>query len=283
MGALTASIPVSSSHPPFAVRSARPFALDEPPPAAAPAIEGDGTPEAIWNAWSFLHKVPSLAAAELCPAGARLVVLAPHPDDEIIACGGLLARHLEAGGEALLLAATQGEASHRDAAPGGYAPATLARLRVRESAEGLRRLLHAPCPAWRLALPDGELTRQGAKLARALADHLQPGDVVVTTWRHDAHPDHDTCGEIAREVCARRGCRLLEAPVWMWHWSSPGDKRVPWTRLVRLALPPDLVLRKQYALAAHASQLTPRGPQAGPVLGAHMLQRVGRSHEYFFV
>jgi LmbE family N-acetylglucosaminyl deacetylase len=253
------------------------------PPLPPPAIEGDGTPEAIWQAWSLFRQVPEVSSDDLCPASARLVVLAPHPDDEILACGGLLAQHVESGGEALVLAATHGEASHCGIdAFKRIDVAALGRLRCSESAEGLRRLLHRVCPAWRLGLPDGRLKSNRHALLAALLGHVRPGDVVTTTWRSDAHPDHDACGDAARDACALLGCKLLEAPVWMWHWSSPGDKRVPWHRLVKLALPPDLVLRKQYALYAHASQLSPRGPQTGPVLGAQILQRLVRPHEYFF-
>jgi LmbE family N-acetylglucosaminyl deacetylase len=254
--------------------------------STAPPVIDDhgGTPEAIWRAWSTLADVPAVPLRELCPAGSRLVVLAPHPDDEILACGGLLAQHVALGGQAVVMAATDGEASHRPARlRNRAAESKLGALRREESAEGLRRLMRTACATHRLGLPDGALGEQWLALSVALVKNLRPGDVVVTTWQHDAHPDHEACGHAARDACAITGCRLLEAPVWMWHWSEPGDSRVPWHRLAALTLPSDLILRKQYALSAHASQLTPRSAQTGPVLGSEIVHRLARSREYFFI
>jgi LmbE family N-acetylglucosaminyl deacetylase len=41
--------------------------------------------------------------------------------------------------------------------------------------------------------------------------------------------------------------------------------------------------RKRAALAAHASQLTPRSDTSGPVLDELIVARAGRPAEYFFI
>src|SRR6185295_14999243 len=40
--------------------------------------------------------------------GERLLVLAPHPDDEVIACGGLVAQHIREGRSVRVVVATDG-------------------------------------------------------------------------------------------------------------------------------------------------------------------------------
>src|SRR5436190_24069407 len=40
--------------------------------------------------------------------GERLLVLAPHPDDEVIGCGGLVALHLREGRKVRVVVATDG-------------------------------------------------------------------------------------------------------------------------------------------------------------------------------
>src|SRR3954453_22266405 len=40
--------------------------------------------------------------------GERLLVLAPHPDDEVIGCGGLVAQHIREGREVRVVVATDG-------------------------------------------------------------------------------------------------------------------------------------------------------------------------------
>ena len=264
-----------------------------PPPIAAfsasppPVIAGGGTPEKVWLAWPGLAQLKQATLPTLCAASSRLVVLAPHPDDEILACGGLIALHLDAGGELLIVSASDGEASHRNSlalSRDRYRQeAALAKTRRQERTSGLQRLTDQPLNVIGLQLPDGALAAHHQQLAQSLASLLRPSDVLVTTWHRDAHPDHDACGEAGRAASSMAGCQLMEAPVWMWHWSLPGDARVPWDEMALLSLPPQVVARKQHALAAHTSQLIPRSADTGPVLGQESVSRMARAHEYFFI
>lgn len=225
--------------------------------------------------WSDLHLPPF---ADGPTAQARLVVVAPHPDDEVLACGGLLAMHAAAGGDCFVLAVTDGEASDARAVPGD-----LAAIRRAERAQGLQRLgLPSGC-VHRLGLPDGRVGQQVGVLQDAITALLKPGDSVVATWRHDGHPDHDAVGRAALRACAAARCRLIEVPVWMWHWARPRDVRIPWRRLRALPLSAAALHRKQAALAAHVSQLSPRLGGQASVLDADMRARAERAHEYFFV
>lgn len=264
---------------------------------------GDGTSESAWQAWPGLAGLPALAVDDVLPADARLVVVAPHPDDEVLACGGLLSLHAGRGGRLLLLAVTDGESSH----PGSsvWSPQRLADARWVERQHGLARLLGrqpaaarspppvppvppdeqpSAVPPWiRLGLADGAVAAGAQRLEAELRRCLRPADRVVTTWRLDGHPDHEATGTAAARACASIGCRLVEAPVWMWHWATPGDPRVPWQRLHALALPAGLPERKRLAMAEHATQWAPRDTGDGPVLGTAMRERLQRRVEYFFV
>jgi LmbE family N-acetylglucosaminyl deacetylase len=249
--------------------------------SAARVIAENGTPEAVWDAW------PGLDAVELVPIEkwmhpmARLVVIAPHPDDEILACGGLMALHARRGGQCLVVAVTDGEASH------GEDPAWRARqlgeTRRAERVCGLAQLGCAAAEVHRLGLPDSKVASHSETLQSELSQLMHWGDIVVTTWRLDGHPDHEACGAAAARACAQVRCCLLEAPVWMWHWGRPADRRVPWHRMVGLQLPCEAVSRKQRAVESHASQLLPRGDAQPPVLGQTTLDRLARRTEYFFV
>ncbi|MDQ6896829.1 MAG: hypothetical protein M3171_09545, partial [Actinomycetota bacterium] len=42
----------------------------------------------------------------------------------------------------------------------------------------------------------------------------------------------------AARACAHTGARLVEYPVWMWHWAAPLDPAVSWQRVRRHRLPP---------------------------------------------
>ena len=244
-------------------------------------IQNNGTPEAAWQAWDGLARMPVVPIDALVPFSARLVVVAPHPDDEILSGGGLLAQHTQRGGTALVVAVTDGEASHGRTS--AAASNTLAETRCAERSAGLQQLGCGTTGVRRLAMADGTLANYIPALKVALAACLQPGDVVLTTWRLDGHPDHEACGAAAALACAELPCRLLEAPVWMWHWAAPHDRQVPWRRLARLPLATEQVHQKQRALAAHSSQLVARGNGQGPVLGHALLERLARKYEYFFI
>jgi LmbE family N-acetylglucosaminyl deacetylase len=222
-----------------------------------------------------------LNVSDRLPAGARLVVVAPHPDDEILACGGLVAAHAAQGGQVLTVAVTEGEASHGDAP--GFNREALAETRRSERLQGLRQLGLAQPAVLALALDDGKVQAQRDTLLEHLMSLLHRDDVVVSTWEHDGHPDHDSTGWAVRLACTAIGCTFLAAPVWMWHWASPGDTRVPWRRMRAMPLSAHDVSRKQAALAAHQSQLVPRSTSQGAVLGDAIVQRAAWRTEYFFV
>ena len=56
---------------------------------------------------------------------------------------------------------------------------------------------------------------------------------------------------------AARGIRLVEYPVWMWHWATPADPRVPWAAMRALPLDGPAREAKRAAIRAHASQVDP--------------------------
>jgi LmbE family N-acetylglucosaminyl deacetylase len=250
------------------------------PQPNARRISEDGTPEALWNAWPGLDAVQLVPIEKWIHPMVRLVVVAPHPDDEILACGGLMALHARRGGKSLVVAVTDGEASHGDAR--SWRGGKLAETRRAERICGLARLGCEHAEVHRLGLADGNVASQADTLQSELQKVMQWGDIVVTTWRFDGHPDHEACGMAAARACAEARCCLLEAPVWMWHWSRPADSQVPWHRLVGLQLPGEAVSRKRRAVESHVSQLLPRGRTQGPVLGQTILDRLARRTEYFF-
>jgi LmbE family N-acetylglucosaminyl deacetylase len=243
-------------------------------------IQDDGTPDALWLPWLAQQGIACLSPDLLFSHGNRLVVIAPHPDDEILACGGLLAMRAAAGVQSLVVAVTDGEASHGDV--DDTARTKLGLLRASESNTGLLALGVAPASVVRLHVADGDVARWEQKIALQIQALLAPSDIVVTTWRLDGHPDHEAVARAAQLACSPNGCKLLQAPVWMWHWAEPGDTRVPWNNLVAVNLPAQAISAKQRALQCHQSQLAPRHADLDPVLIPSIVERSLRQHEYFF-
>lgn len=243
-----------------------------------------GTPLSAWQASTALARTPAMDLEALVPAGTRLVVLAPHPDDEVLACGGLVAALHGEGRELVLISATDGDASHP-----GSAAWPVERLREQRRLESTRAMARLGWPAeqveWhRLALPDGQLGTGEAALQACLASLLRPGDRLLTTWRLDGHCDHEAAGRVAARVAAQREAVLLEAPIWAWHWATPEDARLPWPQAAKFELGPDELASKRQAILEHTSQLlSDPSTLAPPILDEATLSRLLQPFELFFV
>lgn len=218
-----------------------------------PIRPGAGTPEEQWQAWSGLGQLPVLDVRDC----RRAVVVAPHPDDETLAVGGLMALLLQAGADFVLVAATDGEASH----PGSTvaSPQQLRAVRTQET-EAALLALGGGVEHRRLHLPDGRLAAHEQQLAEVLTGLLGPDDWCIAPYERDAHPDHDAGGRAAGTACAATAARLLRYPLWAWNWAVPDDPRLPWDRAHRLPLPEPALRCKRAALSCYPSQTEPLGP-----------------------
>lgn len=213
---------------------------------------------------------PFIDIETLIPPDRRIVVVAPHPDDEVIGCGGILAAAAEQGNPLVLIAVTDGEACYPPTP--GCSRQQLAAMRRAESVEALRRLGNLPAAIHRLGLPDGGVRDHMQVLTQQLRRLLQPGDIVITTWRHDGHADHDAVGQAVADASDSRGARLLEVPIWAWHWPSNDQAHIRRVRAHRVALTTRWEVRKEYALSAYASQVRPPAPlSSSPALPQKLL------------
>jgi LmbE family N-acetylglucosaminyl deacetylase len=235
-----------------------------------------GTDEQTWLSASQLASLPLLG--ERRPR--RLVVVAPHPDDEVLGAGGLLQYMTSVGVEAVLVAVTDGEASH----PGDRAfGQDLSAIRAIETQVALIRLGIGSTRVERLGFADGSVADRCHDLTDHLRCMLEPDDLCVAPWRRDGHPDHDATGVAA--VSAARSIRtpILEYLVWAWHWATPESTDVPWHRCGRLELGRRQAARKRWATHAFTTQIRPFGPDhdGRPLLPDSVLRRFWRPFEIF--
>jgi LmbE family N-acetylglucosaminyl deacetylase len=239
-------------------------------PVALNRIDRPGTAEESWDAWAGLTYLP---VAE--PLGwSSAVIVAAHPDDEVLGVGGTMSMLAAAGVRLRLIAVTDGEASHPE-----LDPEAVARVRTTESAAARDVLGVEDIEVFRLRLPDTGLTACEDELAARLRELCAGFAVCLAPWEADAHADHDAVGRAAR----RTGQYVLSYPIWMWHWAKPADRRVPWPRARRIPLPADVAALKAAAIQAFASQLTDRAGAAGPVLPPGIVAHFTRPQEVLLV
>jgi LmbE family N-acetylglucosaminyl deacetylase len=246
------------------------------------AIKGNGTPEATWQNSGRLSSLPEVDSAILVPPGARAVIVSPHPDDEILGTGGLLAQLSDLGRKVLIIAVTDGTASH-PASP-EWPAARLAATRPQETRDALQRLRMKHVALERLHLPDGGGETFESELVEALKARLEPGDIVFGTWRFDGHPDHESVGRAVTTVAGALDLPFVEVPVWTWHWATPEDSRVPWSRARRIVLDTATLARKVHAVQAFRSQIEADDSTGrAPILPAHVLERLTRPYEVVLI
>jgi LmbE family N-acetylglucosaminyl deacetylase len=246
------------------------------------AIKGGGTPEALWQSSERLSTLPEVDPATLVPPGARAVIVSPHPDDEILGTGGLLAKLSDLGRKVLIIAVTDGTASHPDSP--AWPTARLAAARPQETRDALQRLRMRQVALVRLNLPDGGGKAFEAELAETLEAQLEPGDVAFGTWRYDGHPDHESVGRAVTAVASALDLPFVEVPVWTWHWATPDDSRVPWSRARRIVMDAATLARKVRAVQAFRSQLEPDSSTGrAAILPEHVLERLTRPYEVVLI
>jgi LmbE family N-acetylglucosaminyl deacetylase len=239
--------------------------------AAAPnPIDAPGTDELAWLRWPGLARLPALNVQDWASA----VIIAAHPDDEVLGAGGIIAILAAAGARLRLVAVTDGAGSH----PGIADPAGLARTRTAETAAALTALKADQIEVIRLGFPDTGLAAREDELTAILRELARGFGSCLAPWEHDVHPDHETVGRAALLASDQ----TLRYPIWAWHWALPGDPRLPWHQAVRVPLPTDITARKSAAIGCFTSQLTSRSQERGPVLAPGFVAHFTRAQEVLF-
>ena len=114
-----------------------------------------------------------------------VLVVAPHPDDESLGCGGTMALLAGRGALVVTLTATDGEATKGSSLP----PEEIGRMRRLEAQRAASALGAKPRF---LGLPDGDLLSHPHELVSGLRktiDDLEP-DAVFAPWLLDQAGDH---------------------------------------------------------------------------------------------
>lgn len=198
----------------------------------------------------------------------RLVVVSPHPDDETLGCGGLIATIAASAVPVLVIAVTDGELAG--------SRVDLAEIRRAELTVALARLCGpGGATVHFLGRPDGGVAARLDLVERAVVDMIRPDDLLLCPLIDDGHPDHAAVSAATAEAARRVGAKLLMFPVWAWHCHDPGRSRIGRGR--RFELDGSARRRKRAAIEAYVSQL---GGDA-PVVPAWMLPRLDRAFEVY--
>lgn len=214
--------------------------------------------------------------------GYGALIVAPHPDDEVLGCGGLVAAARRPDAIAVLVL-TDGALSPPAAGDDPGLPA----VRREETLRALDSLGVSDRYVSFTGLPDGSLSDQGARLDRELFDAVTRASAtdVFVPFRFDRHPDHLATHAAGERLARRAGVRLWEYFVYpFWRLLPRGDIRAylrPGT-LYALEREAETRAAQRAALDLYRSQTEPWGGGPGrPVLAPDHLDRVCAGPEVF--
>ena len=178
-----------------------------------------------------MHAFPDLTGLDELPR--RVLVIAPHPDDEVLGCGGMLALHTDRRDAVRVIVCTDGAGpgADRELAERRRAECTAACAEL-----GVDDLRFLECADGKLA-EDDEFAQ---RLAAELADYAP--ELVYAPSSREYHADHRAAHAAARDAARGTPARVLfygvNAPV----------------RCDLLFDTTSVASRKAAALAMHASQ-----------------------------
>jgi LmbE family N-acetylglucosaminyl deacetylase len=200
------------------------------------------------------------------------LIVAPHPDDETLGAGGMIAKLRLQNVPVTVVAVSDGENAYAGSQG-------LGKVREQEQSEALARLGVHQQNVHRLSLPDRELAYWEGSLEQSLSALVSPRMHIVAPWLRDFHPDHEACGRAAERVVRKYGLKLTFYLFWTWHRGVPG--MLDGLSLVSLRLTEEERRIKLFALEAHVSQF--EHPGCAPILSPELLRPAEREFEVYIL
>lgn len=185
------------------------------------------------------HKIiPNRALTEI-PAK-KALVLAPHPDDEVLGCGGAILKHVAAGVPVRVVVATDGGLGLTGTARSQYCAERFAESRAAADVLG-----YGAPEFWEMR--DRTLSCNEELIAR-IVSAMDGVDLIYAPSLRELHPDHRALGMAAVEAVRRAGHGVQLA---LYEVSAPLQTNL----LLDIS---DVAARKESATALFASQLDKR-------------------------
>lgn len=213
------------------------------------------------TAGEFLAALTQLPLGTLhdLTANAPFVVLSPHPDDETLGAGGLIAATCATGQRVDVVVISDGAGSHPHSK--AYPAQRLIALRQAEVEAAGALLGLKPDSVRHLGLPDTQVPSSGPAFeaaVEAIVDLCNRAGArsLFVTWDGDPHCDHEATARMAQAVRRRMpSLKLWAYPIWGWHL----DPALPLDRAPPVGFRLDISAHqavKRNAIAAHVSQMT---------------------------
>jgi LmbE family N-acetylglucosaminyl deacetylase len=219
----------------------------------------------------------------------RVLIVAPHPDDETLGCGGAISLLCRQGYDVNVLIISDGTGSHPNSRK--YPAPVLRWIRSQETRTALAILGVNRSAITFLHLKDGAIptvTAPKFHAAKVLCrNYLQATapDTIFVPWRLDPHPDHRATWQLIQAAILSLGImpQTIEYPIW--DWDLPQQITVDLSQITGWRLDILSVLKQKIqAIESYRSQLGQLidDDPHGFYLSAEMLANFTRPWEVYF-
>jgi len=220
----------------------------------------------------------------------KIVIVAPHMDDEALACGGLIAK-LPYKDDVHIIYATDGMKSPAPIIPGrDKISPDLGKTRIQESVEAMKLLGIPEYNLHFLCLPEAQLRKHLSSLRNLLRNKIRTiaPEQIFIPFRYDRHPDHLAVNHVVVSDYQQSDTQsqVIEYFVYYrWRLLSKRDirKYIRPQFLFKLEIG-DVAQQKRQALDCFPSQTTIYYPwQTRPILTSILLDEECQNPEFFLL
>jgi len=243
-----------------------------------------------WVARQFAAVLASRTPTVNSVTGGRTVVVAPHPDDEVLGAGGMIAMKRVCNTHISIVILSDGADSHSTCCRIGRE--TVATMRKRQATDAMAELGVSDCDLRWCSLADQRIPNPGSvaysRALRELCAILQDAwpEEVYCPHRLDCWPDHEAAARltVAAVRTLRLQCRLHYYLIWA-NYKLPlrACFDLGWSRAWRL----DIRSVRNKKLAAvdryFRSEVAPCGQPYAGRLPRQLISAATRAYELFFV
>ncbi len=213
--------------------------------------------------------------------GDNILLIAPHPDDEIIGCGGLIQRYTS-GKCVNVVILTGGGASHH-----GCCEATADDIKRerRNMAQKINAEIGLPKGCLHLLdFEDGNISAgnavEEAKLL-SIIQNIKPDAILFPIQQGEGWSDHIAAGDIVKRLISAHSIKvqLYEYCVWFWYYNV---WNIRWRDAHILKMTSDQYQKKLKAISDYTTSVAPCGKPWSGVLPKVFLKANSWSMELYF-
>lgn len=209
----------------------------------------------------------------------RIVIISPHPDDEILGCGGIISRLNKLNKQVFIVFLTKGENCDPS-----ISPEVLMTERRKLTDKALERVGQAKNRVYFLNFKDGQVHIKDPETEklRFLLNEIEPQAIFVT-HQLEGWNDHVQAYQIIKTFIKNKDIRLFEYCVWFW-FSTPFLKAlfIKWKNARIFGMDATENAIKKEAIDIYMKGKTPEGLPYSGNLPTVLLKNCSHKNEIYF-